>query len=217
MIIKVCGMREPDNIRAVESLNPSWMGFILWPGSKRYVAAPPIHLPAPPVKRVGVFVNASHEEILKQGLAFRLDIIQLHGNESPTYCRQLAAFLSDIGLPSLPFIKAFNISCTFDLAAAAAYYGVVDYFLFDTRSPLPGGSGHQFDWRILRAYNGPVSFLLSGGIGPDDLPRVLGYHHPRCIGIDLNSRFEISPAHKDPSLLDPFIKQIKLTYNENVR
>lgn len=209
MICKVCGMREPRNIRAIEALRPDWMGFILWAGSPRYVSAPPAYLPTSPVRRVGVFVNASHEEILRQVLAFRLDILQLHGSESPLYCRQLGRFLSDTGLPPLKFVKVFNISCAFDLAAASDYYGTVDYFLFDTRSPMPGGSGHQFDWNILRAYNGPIPFLLSGGIGPDDLLRLREYHHPRCVGFDLNSRFEIEPGLKDPALLATFIHTLK--------
>jgi phosphoribosylanthranilate isomerase len=221
-------MRDSENIRQVASLGIDWIGLIFWPKSPRYVSMIPTLVGTMPDRtslspvtaqhspqRVGVFVDPMAQDVITHVVNFQLDLVQMHGHETPTLIRNLRRTLDDIR--PVKFIKAISVSSRDDIATYKDYEDCVDYFLFDTRSPLPGGSGHQFDWRILRAYNGPVSFLLSGGIGPDDLPRVLGYHHPRCIGFDLNSRFEISPAHKDPSLLDPFIKQIKLTYNENVR
>lgn len=209
MIIKVCGMREPENIRAVEATRPDWMGFILWPGSKRYVPAPPAYLPQAPVQRVGVFVNPSVKDVVLQAQAFQLDLIQLHGHESPTFCLEVKNALQKNGLPALPLIKAFSISTPADLLPTRDYISAADYFLFDTKSPLPGGSGQQFDWSILETYDGPTPFLLSGGIGPGDLPRLLAYRHPRCIGVDLNSRFETAPAIKDAARLEDFIKNIK--------
>ena len=97
-----------------------------------------------------------------------------------------------------------------DIATYKAYEGMVDYFLFDTKAQLPGGSGQQFDWSILSAYDGNTPFLLSGGIGPDDAERIRVFHHPQCIGIDLNSRFELSPGLKDVRKLKTFLETIKM-------
>jgi len=207
MIIKVCGMREAENIRAVEALGPDWVGFICWPKSKRFVAgetpleqlAPPSYLPTK-AKRVGVFVDPTLAEVRSAQQALDLDLIQLHGTESPSFCQSVHEGLG------LPIIKAFPISEVNDLLATQDYK--CDYFLFDTRTPLMGGSGKQFDWSVLEHYNGTTPFLLSGGIGPDDLKRVVAFHHPLCIGIDVNSRFEISPGLKDITTLKPFIEHI---------
>ena len=105
-------------------------------------------------------------------------------------------------------IKAFNIATAEDLAQTKPYEGIVDYFLFDTKAQLPGGSGEQFDWSVLSHYEGTTPFLLSGGIGPDDAERIKSFHHPRCIGIDLNSRFEIAPGLKDVYQLKDFISNL---------
>ena len=200
MIIKVCGMREAENIREVTKLGIDWLGMIFWPKSKRYVAEPPSYLPSQ-VKKVGVFVDASLEDIRQHIMDYDLDIIQLHGHESPEYVRALD--------PEI-IIKAFNIATAEDLAQTKPYEGIVDYFLFDTKAQLPGGSGEQFDWSVLSHYEGATPFLLSGGIGPDDAERIKAFHHPRCIGIDLNSRFELAPGLKDVNLLREFIKSINV-------
>lgn len=202
MIIKVCGMREPDNIRAVEALRPDWMGFIFWPGSRRCVTTPPAYLPQPPLKRVGVFVQPSLEEVVQRVREWKLDLVQLHGSESADWCRELKAATCK------PIIKAFSIATSADLLPTVGYADLADYFLFDTRTPLMGGSGRQFDWNILDAYDGSTPFLLSGGIGPDDASRIAAYSHPRCIGFDLNSRFETAPAIKDAEALGAFIRQL---------
>ena len=200
MIIKVCGMREAENIREVTKLGIDWLGMIFWPKSKRYVAEPPSYLPSQ-VKKVGVFVDASLEDIRQHIMDYDLDIIQLHGHETPEYVRALD--------PEI-IIKAFNIATAEDLAQTKPYEGIVDYFLFDTKAQLPGGSGEQFDWSVLSHYEGATPFLLSGGIGPDDAERIKAFHHPRCIGIDLNSRFELAPGLKDVNLLREFIKSINV-------
>lgn len=198
MTIKVCGMRDADNIRAVEALGVSWMGFIFWPRSTRFVSKRPEYLPCN-CKRVGVFVDEAIETVRQTAEDFALDIIQLHGHESADYARQLKEW---------QVIKAFNIATTDDLRQTADYTGVVDYFLFDTKGKSVGGNGEQFDWTVLTAYNGLTPFLLSGGIGPDDANRVRTFNHPRCIGIDLNSRFELEPGLKDVEKLSVFIKKI---------
>ena len=206
-LIKICGMREAENIREVEQLSTvncqlsiDWMGFIFYPKSSRYVSARPAYLPQK-CKRVGVFVNASIDDIRQNIADYSLDIVQLHGHESTDSIRSLRSLCGD----AISIIKAFNIATKEDLEATTPYAGLVDYFLFDTKGPSVGGNGEKFDWSVLEAYNGDTPFLLSGGIGPDDAERILDYHHPKCIGVDLNSRFEIEPGIKDITKLKTFL------------
>ena len=202
MIVKVCGMRDGDNIREVEQLSIDWMGFIFYPKSSRYVSEVPAYLPTK-CKRVGVFVDASTDKIIKKIHDFSLDIIQLHGNESPEQISHLLSLTSHLSI-----IKAFNIATAEDLKSTASYTGLADYFLFDTKGPSVGGNGEKFDWSVLASYEGETPFLLSGGIGPDDAARVSSFHHPKCAGIDLNSKFESSPAYKDVTTLSRFLNEI---------
>ena len=203
MIIKTCGMRDADNIRAVSELGIDWMGFIFWAPSSRYVSEKPSFLPTRQ-KRVGVFVDARIEEVKSKADEYALDLIQLHGSESPAFCERLKANSRQ------QLIKAFNIATQEDLEQTIPYEGLVDYFLFDTKAKMVGGNGTQFDWSVLSAYQGNTPFLLSGGIGPDDAEKVRNFHHPQLAGIDLNSRFELSPAFKDLEKLKQFITE----YNE---
>jgi len=218
MIIKVCGMRDADNIREVEQLFTlhsllftSWMGFIFWPKSSRYVSERPAYLPTK-CKRVGVFVDEDIDTIKKIAEDYELDFIQLHGHESPEEISHLSLLT-----PNLSLIKAFNIATADDLKATKSYEGIVDYFLFDTRKPSreaggslpPGGTGEKFDWNVLDNYAGEIPFILSGGIGPNDGESVKSFHHPKCIGIDLNSQFELAAALKDIKKLKEFIKKIR--------
>lgn len=193
-------MREAENIREVEALGIDLMGFIFWSKSKRYVSECPNYLPTR-CKRVGVFVDADIQEVKQKVEEYGLNVIQLHGNESLDYCAQLKKYT---------LIKAFNIATTDDLEATKPYEGIIDYFLFDTKAKMVGGNGTKFDWRILNDYVGKTPFLLSGGIGPDDADSIKAFHHPQCIGIDLNSRFESLPALKDIKQLKAFIKKIRL-------
>ena len=202
MIIKVCGMRDGDNIREVEQLSIDWMGFIFYPKSSRYVSEVPAYLPTK-CKRIGVFVDASTDEIIKKIHDFSLDMIQLHGNESPEQISHLSPLTNHLSI-----IKAFNIATAEDLKSTASYTGLADYFLFDTKGPSVGGNGEKFDWSVLSNYEGDTPFLLSGGIGPDDAERILDYHHPKCIGIDLNSQFELAPGLKDVTTLSRFLNKI---------
>ena len=188
-------MREADNIRDVEALGIDMMGFIFWPKSSRYVSQCPDYLPKR-VKRVGVFVDEDPEQVKRLADDYGLDYIQLHGQESPSYIFQLRG---------LHVIKAFNISTAEDLIQTQSYEGLVDYFLFDAKGKSVGGNGEKFNWDVLDAYDGETPFLLSGGISPDDAERVLAFHHPKCIGIDLNSRFELSPGLKDVAKLKEFM------------
>jgi phosphoribosylanthranilate isomerase len=210
MIVKVCGMRDAENIREVESLGVDLMGFIFWPKSSRYVSERPNYLPTK-CKRVGVFVDEDIETIKKISDDYALNFIQLHGSESPEYISRLSFQLplKGVGGSFLSIIKAFNIATKEDLEAIKAFEGIVDYFLFDTKGKGVGGNGEKFDWSVLDAYNGNTPFLLSGGIGPDDAERVKAFHHPKCVGIDLNSRFELAPALKDINKLKEFVKKIQ--------
>lgn len=198
MIIKICGMREAENIREAEALGIDLMGFIFWPKSSRYVSERPAYLPTG-CKRVGVFVDASLDEIRQHADDYQLDLIQLHGHESPAFVEALRP---------LRLIKAINIASAEDLIQTEAYEGIVDRFLFDTKGKVAGGNGVKFNWSVLASYHGATPFLLSGGIGPDDVEAVSSFRHPQCLGIDLNSRFEVEPALKDIQKLRQFINQL---------
>ena len=197
-------MREADNIREVEALGIDMMGFIFWPKSSRYVSQCPDYLPKR-VKRVGVFVDEDPEQVKRLADDYGLDYIQLHGHETP----EVISFLRTPALPHPRILKAFNISTAEDLLQTQPYEGLVDGFLFDAKGKSVGGNGEKFNWDVLEAYDGETPFLLSGGIGPDDAERVLAFHHPKCIGIDLNSRFELSPGLKDIAKLKEFIYNLK--------
>ena len=205
-MIKVCGMRDAENIREVEALGIDLMGFIFWPKSCRYVVERPAYLPTK-CKRVGVFVDEAIEQVKRIADEYALDFIQLHGHENPDYCAQLKG---------MHLIKAISVSGRDDIETYKAYEGLVDYFLFDTKCPSVGGSGQQFDWSVLSAYDGDTPFLLSGGIGPHDAPRLRqafaldGFPVEKCVGIDLNSRFELSPGLKDVNKLKEFIKELSI-------
>lgn len=194
-------MREAENIHAIESLKIDFMGFIFYPKSPRYVKEKPDYLPVH-CQRVGVFVNASKEEILNRAKDFDLDFVQLHGQESPAQCTELKA-------EGLQVIKAFPIGQDYDWKNTYMYKGVADHFLFDTAGPSYGGSGKRFDWEILKDYSGDTPFLLSGGIRPESLNDVLAFRHPQFRGVDLNSGFETSPGVKNVGLLNEFINHIK--------
>lgn len=219
MIVKVCGMREGENIRQVAELGVNWIGMIFWDKSPRNVTMIPTYAGIIPdrgsdigsfkAKRVGVFVDEMPQNIITRVVNYKLDLVQLHGHETPTLIRNLRRTLDPDIRPGVQFIKAISVGGCNDIAAYKDYADCVDYFLFDTKCPTVGGSGSQFDWSVLEAYDGDVPFLLSGGIGPDDAERVRNFHHPKCIGIDLNSRFETEPGLKDITKLKQFLEQLK--------
>lgn len=219
MIVKVCGLRDGENIRQVAELGVDWIGMIFWEKSPRNVTMIPSHAGILPdramdmgdfkAKRVGIFVDEMPQSIITRVVNFKLDLIQLHGKETPTLIRNLRRTLDPDIRSGIQVIKAISVSCREDIAAYKNYADCVDYFLFDTKCPTVGGSGNQFDWSVLEAYDGDIPFLLSGGIGPDDAECIKAFHHPKCIGIDLNSRFEIEPALKDINKLKEFLEKVK--------
>lgn len=208
--IKVCGMRRADNIRAVAALPIDMMGFIFCKSSRRYVGnqAGAKDVSTGGIKRVGVFVDATVQEIISRMVEFRLDAVQLHGAESPTFVRNLRATICTDLRPGLRIIKAISISSGADIEQCGQYEGVADMFVFDTKCTTYGGSGRQFDWSLLDDYHGTVPFLLSGGIGPGDTGLLRTVRHPRLAGIDLNSRFETAPGVKDVDMLRRFIGEL---------
>lgn len=201
-LIKVCGMTEAENIRNVEQLGVDMIGFIFYPKSPRCLCQMPEYMPIH-AKRVGVFVNENKEDILMYADRFALNYIQLHGNESPEYCRSLHS-------NGLHLIKAFSISQPKDLTEVSAYKGLCDYYLFDTKTPQYGGSGNQFDWSLLnRYYSETTPFLLSGGINPYSAKAIREFHHPHLAGVDINSRFETSPGIKDVERIGRFLYELR--------
>ena len=200
MIVKVCGMRDSENIRAIEQTKADLMGFIFHPKSPRFVASLPEYMPKKQ-KRVGVFVNASLEQILAKAQKFSLEYIQLHGDEPPAFC-------SELKNRGLKVIRALRIANADDIIRAESY-NMADLMIFDTKTELYGGSGKKFNWQLLEDYKGCVPFLLSGGIRSDTFEEIKAFFHPQFAGIDLNSGFEISPALKDVGKLNNFIEKIK--------
>ena len=198
-------MREPMNIEQVAQLGVDMMGFIFYPKSPRYVSQAVDRSDSDrKVCRVGVFVNDSIPDMVDRILSFSLNAVQLHGGESREVCEQLREANGEIKI-----IKAISVSDAGDIQKYKEYVGAVDYFLFDTKCKTVGGSGQQFDWQVLDEYDGDVPFLLSGGIGLEDVSRVHSFHHPKCVGIDLNSRFEIEPGVKDVEKLRKFLLKVK--------
>ena len=222
-------MRNGENIRQVAELGVDWIGMIFWEKSPRHVTMIPSHagiipdhasLSTPKTHssplRVGVFVDEMAQNIITRVVNFQLDLIQLHGHETPTLIRNLRRTLDPDIRPGIKIIKAISVSNRDDIAIYKDYADCVDYFLFDTKCPSVGGSGQQFDWSALDAYDGDIPFLLSGGIGPDDAERVRtffsagsGSAAAKCIGIDLNSRFEAAPGLKDVEALRRFLNELK--------
>lgn len=205
--IKVCGMRDPGNIREVALLQPEFMGFIFYPDSPRYVN---VELPPTPpyIKRTGVFVNASEEEVLQTVKSQQLHAVQLHGNEDVDYLKSLRQKAAEDRL-LLTFIKAIPVRDSSDLNGLDAFNGLADLFVFDTKGVHPGGNGLTFDWKVLEDYYGSTPFLLSGGIGPEHIEALVHFFSSpaseMCVGIDLNSKFESAPAFKNINILQDFL------------
>lgn len=228
MKIKVCGMRNAGNIAELQKLDIDFMGFIFWSKSPRYVQQIPSRaglipdLPSLDGERikksethdkriltVGVFVDDMPQNIVTRVYNYHLDYVQLHGSESAVMIDNLRRTLIPDIAPNIKIIKALSIKDKSDLEKWHEYDGHVDMFLFDTKCKCAGGSGEQFDWSVLEAYDGNIPFLLAGGIGPDDAERIKNFHHPMCLGIDINSRFETEPGMKDIQKLKLFMAQLQ--------
>ncbi len=195
-------MRSPKNIASLSKLIPDYMGFIFWKHSSRFVSNDtPILTKS--IKKTGVFVDASLEYIQKLVAHHQLQALQLHGEESPDFCKNIK------NNSNLEIIKAFAVDNSFDFKVLETYESTCDYFLFDTKGELPGGNGSRFDWSLLREYPSTKPFFLSGGIGPEDqkgIASIISLNLP-LYAIDINSKFESKPGLKNIEI----IKQFKAT------
>jgi phosphoribosylanthranilate isomerase len=204
--VKVCGMVDPLNLKEVAESEPDFLGLIYYHGSPRYISkeTEPDLLENFPqgIKRAGVFLNENISEVLKISKRATLDLIQLHGNESPEYCSRLTA-------SGYSVIKVFNIENGFNFETLTRYLRVCDFFLFDTKSNKQGGSGRKFNWHKLEEYSLDKPFFLSGGIGPEDAGLVKSIRNKGLYGVDINSRFETVTGIKDADLVRTFIEEIK--------
>lgn len=231
--IKVCGMRDAENIRSVAALGVDMMGFVFWKESPRYVSMVSSGAGIMPdyasrdqalatgsaekcdegiecsVAKVGVFVDDMPQNIVTRVYNYGLDYVQLHGGESAVMIDNLRRTLDPDIRPGVKIIKAISVETAADVEKWHEYEGVADMLLFDTKCECAGGSGTQFDWDMLKAYDGDIPFILSGGIGPGDALRIRHFEHDMLAGIDLNSRFETQPAMKDVDALRHFIAELR--------
>lgn len=215
MKIKVCGMKYPENMEQVSQLTPDYMGFIFWEPSSRFFDGTIPELPET-IGKVGVFVDASISFILERVKDLNLNLVQLHGKESPEFCTSLRGKLKKLAGPetNIEIVKAVAVGRSFSFEDLHPYEGKVDYFLFDSKGPLPGGNGFAFDWKLLEGYDLETPFFLSGGIGLAEVEKLRKFMGTslvkKCHAIDVNSAFELQPGLKDPRKLQSFIKEIRL-------
>ena len=211
MKIKICGMKYKENIESVADLEPDYLGFIFYEKSKRHFKGEMPRLPEH-IKKIGVFVNEKEAVINEMIQRYNLDGVQLHGDESISFCKELN--LSN--KPNFEIIKAFAVSEDFNFKNLEQYIPFCDYFLFDTKGKERGGNGTLFDWKILENYALDKPFFLSGGIGLAEVDRVNAFLQSPlsdyCYAIDVNSRFETEPGKKKINELKEFIE---LTVKEN--
>lgn len=204
MKIKVCGMKVPSQLEGLHQLGIDYAGFIFYPKSARYVGnLAPIKTPKG-LKRIGVFVNEKLEVLVQIAQEWKLDYLQLHGDESVAYCKELK-------VKNYQLIKVFGIKEAADFEKVEEYQELCDYYLFDTKGKERGGNGYAFNWQLLEHYTAKKSFFLSGGIALGDEPIIqkLAEKDKRLLGVDLNSKFEKAPSDKDLTKLTKFVSSIK--------
>lgn len=196
-------MKETENITEISTLQPDYLGFIFWEKSKRNMTLDDIPELPETIKKVGVFVDASIQEIAAKINQYQLDVIQLHGNESVTFCRNVKKLGVEV-------IKVFSMNSNFNFSLVKEYVLAVDYFLFDTKGKLPGGNGVTFDWNVLENYHCDTPYFLSGGIGTTEIDGLKEFLKSpaakKCYAIDVNSRFEKKPGIKNKIKLQKFKK-----------
>ncbi|MDW3210743.1 MAG: phosphoribosylanthranilate isomerase [Reichenbachiella sp.] len=202
MKIKVCGIRNQDNLTFLNASEVDFIGFIFYNKSKRNFDDGDLNQTIKSDKlKVGVFVNERIEKVEIIAQTHHLDYLQLHGDESPAYCQALKE-------KGFRLFKAFSIHDVLP-TDLKSYEDVVDYFLFDTKGAAYGGNGTQFDWSVLKQYKLSRPFILSGGIGLEDVAVIKKLDHPKLFAVDVNSRFEVSPGQKDEKALKEFIEELK--------
>jgi phosphoribosylanthranilate isomerase len=210
--VKVCGMRDKMNILRMTETQPDYMGFIFYPQSARYIGTDRsvINQVTAGIKRVGVFVNEDPQKIVKTADVCQLDLIQLHGNESVQTCREIKS-------AGFQVIKSFALDEKFDFSVLIPYLAVCDYFLFDRKSELYGGTGQKFNWDLISGYPYQTPFFLSGGISLSDASRINDIKHRALHAVDINSRFETEPGLKDVEKVKEFIDEIRLRNEKKLK
>ena len=193
-------MKYQNNITQVAALQPNYLGFIFYSESLRNFNTT-IPLISKSIKKTGVFVNQDLNSVIKKVNTFNLQTVQLHGNESPNYCKKLQS-------QNIEIIKVFSIKNEFNFEILNPYENLCDYFLFDTKGKLPGGNGHTFNWNILNQYPLTKPFFLSGGIGINQIEDIKNFQKSKaskyCYALDINSKFEIKPGLKNIADLKEF-------------
>jgi len=216
--LKVCGMKYQDNILDVATLQPDYLGFIFHEPSPRNFAGFIPEL-SRQIQKIGVFVDKEIGFIIDKIKTHQLDAIQLHGSEPPEFCDALrhaelvsASHQKNLKQVQVELIKVFSIKDEFNFSVLKPYEEVCDYYLFDTKGKLPGGNGYTFNWSVLKDYSSTKPFLLSGGIGLNEIDSVLSFLRRQeskyCHAIDVNSKFEIEPGLKNIEKLKEFKKQL---------
>lgn len=208
--LKICGMKFPENIQEIALLEPDFLGFIFYENSARnYTENTIVSLPDS-IKKVGVFVNERQDKIIQIIQKHHLNYIQLHGNETESYCLELINQLNHNQL-NTKIIKAFSVDDSFDFQRLTNFQ-IVDYFLFDTKGKLPGGNGTKFNWQILGNYHLEKPYFLSGGIGIEDISNLKEFlktpASKYCFALDVNSQFEIEAGLKNNEKLQKFKTQL---------
>lgn len=206
MKIKVCGLRDAENLKEIAALGPDFIGFIFYDQSPRYVGddldeAVVRALPRS-IRKVGVFVNASPEYILRSVKKYDLQYVQLHGTETPDYCRSLRN-------RGISLIKAFRVDDSFNFSMLNNYKAQCDFFLFDAKGEQPGGNGVPFDWSVLSRYDNEKPFFISGGIGLHNLDQLNALKGMKLYGVDINSQVETAPGVKDVAQVKELIARLR--------
>jgi phosphoribosylanthranilate isomerase len=206
MKIKVCGITRREDLLKLVEYQVDYAGFIFYEKSPRFAGSkldPRTIRETKEIKKVGVFVDAPLEQLRRTITDYGLDMVQLHGDETPGYCAAI----------DIPVVKAFRVRTNISWDAIQPYIAVTDYFLFDTDAGNAyGGTGIKFNWELLNSYPYEHPFFLSGGIGPEQLTELLAFKHPALFAVDVNSKFETHPGVKDMEKVKPFTEQIQSTF-----
>jgi phosphoribosylanthranilate isomerase len=208
MELKVCGITQLEQLLALQEIGVDYAGLIFYGGSPRFIGvhnldASILNENEITIKRIGVFVNAKEDEILKAVDDWKLEMVQLHGEESPVFCEKISNHVKTI--------KAFRVKEEESLAyKVAPYENAVEYYLFDAMGKQYGGTGNKFDWTVIGEANIQKPYFLSGGLGPDDVSdiQVFAEANSNCFAIDVNSRFEVKPGVKNIEIVKTFAERL---------
>lgn len=201
--LKVCGNKHINNLMQLATLHVDYVGYIFYKESPRKVENNLLFSIFPNANKVGVFVNDSLSNMVEKVQQYRLDVVQLHGDESLELIAQLRE-----ALPNTEIWKAISVGDATDFEDLEKYQAFIDAFLFDTKSKLYGGSGKKFDWQLLESYSLDTPFFLSGGLHPTDTQKLLEIQHPQLLGFDINSGFESAVGVKDIAAIEAFQQEI---------